>query len=284
MTAETTATDALHPVRGPAAFSGTRRRGLELLWLMATTEFRVRYANAFFSYAWTIVRPLIFFGVIFLILRQVIRFGSNIPNYGLILILNIVLFQYFQETTARGVRAVSAREGLIRKMQFPRIVIPLSVSLSTLFSLLLNFVAVIPIFIISGLEPRLSWLLLIPLIAGLVLVTTGMAMILSVLFVRFRDVGEIWSLTARMLFYASPILFVIEIVPEGILRDVIAANPLSLFFEQARVWVIDAGAPTAVEAAGWLPGVIIPGTLSLLICIVGVWLFAREAPRVAEAV
>lgn len=284
MSASTPAIDELRPVRGPSAFSGTLRRGFELLWLMSTTEFRVRYANAFFSYAWTIVRPLIFFGVIFLILRQVIKFGSNIENYGLILILNIVMFQYFQETTSRGVRAVSAREGLIRKMQFPRIVIPLSVSLSALFSLLLNFVAVIPIFLVSGLEPRLSWLLLVPLLAGLVLLTTAVAMILSVLFVRFQDVGEIWSLTARMLFYASPILFVIEIVPEGILRDIISANPLSLFFEQARVWVIDPGAPSAVEASGWLPGLAIPLAISVATCIFAVWLFAREAPRVAEAV
>ena len=124
------AENELSPVRGPSAFGGTPRRFLDLLWLSSAIEFRARYATTFLGYLWTIVRPLIFFGLIFLVMRQILGFGKNIPNYGLMLIINLVLFQYFQEATARALRSVTSKEGLVRKMQFPRIVIPLSVSLT----------------------------------------------------------------------------------------------------------------------------------------------------------
>jgi ABC-2 type transport system permease protein len=276
------AENELSPVRGPSAFGGTPRRFLDLLWLSSAIEFRARYATTFLGYLWTIVRPLIFFGLIFLVMRQILGFGKNIPNYGLMLIINLVLFQYFQEATARALRSVTSKEGLVRKMQFPRIVIPLSVSLTAGFTLLLNLVAVFMLFLISGLEPRWSWLGLIPIILGLALLTTGMALMLSVAFVRSEDVGEAWLLVSRMLFYASPILYPIETVPESV-RHLVALNPLSPFLEQARVWMIDPSAPTPVQAAGPVFGLVIPLFMIVVICVFGLWLFDREAPRVAEA-
>jgi ABC-2 type transport system permease protein len=272
----------LSPVRGPSAFGGSARRFVDLLWLSSSIEFRARYTATFLGYVWTVVRPLIFFGLIFLVIRGILGFGKNIPNYGPMLILNLVLFQYFSEATARALRSVTSKEGLVRKMQFPRIVIPLSVSLTAGFTLLLNLLAVFPLFLISGLEPRWSWLGLIVIILGLALLTTGLSLILSVAFVRSEDVGEAWLLLSRMLFYASPILYPIEQVPESV-RSLVAASPLSPLLEQARVWMIDPSAPTPVQAAGpWL-GLIIPLVLTIAICVFGLWLFDREAPRVAEA-
>jgi len=272
----------LSPVRGPSAFGGPVRRFVDLLWLSSAIEFRSRYATTFLGYLWTIIRPLLFFGLIFLVMRGILGFGKNIPNYGPMLILNLVLFQYFQEGTSRALRSVTSKEGLVRKMQFPRIVIPLSVSLTACFTLLLNLLAVFPLFLISGLQPRWTWLLLTVIILGLVLLTTGLSLILSVAFVRSEDIGEAWQLISRMLFYASPILYPIERVPESV-RSLVAANPLSPLLEQARVWMIDPSAPTPVEVAGpWL-GLVIPVGLTIAICVFGLWLFEREAPRVAEA-
>lgn len=272
----------LREVKGPSAFGGSPRRFWELLWLTSVTEFRVRYANTVLGYVWTIVQPLIFFGVIFMVLREVLRFGAGVENYALILVLGIVMFQYFSQATARGVRSVSAKERMVRKMQFPRIIIPLSVSLTAAFTLLLNLVAVFALFLVTGLEPRWSWLLLSVVVLGLVLLTTALAMILSVAYVRSEDTAEGWSLVSRMLFYASPILYPIELVPDSF-RSIVAANPLAPLLEQARVWVIDPSAPNAVEAAGLVGGLLVPIGLIVAICAFALWLFEREAPRVAEA-
>lgn len=282
VTAPSGAASELREIRGPSAFGGSPKRFLHLLWLTSATEFRVRYIGSSLGYAWTLLRPLLFFGVVFVVLRQVIGFGADIENYAAMLVLNIILFQYFSDATNRAVRSVRARENMVRKMQFPRIVIPLSVSLTAGFTLLLNLVAGFVLIIATGVSPRPSWLLLPVVLVLLVLFTTGVSMIVSVLFVRSEDVAEIWSVGARMLFYVTPILYPIEIVPEE-LRAIASVNPLAPLFVQARQWVIDPAAPGAIAGAGGGYGVLIPLALLVGICVFSVWLFEREAPRVAEA-
>jgi ABC-2 type transport system permease protein len=272
----------LREIRGPSAFGGGRGRFLGLLWLTSLTEFRVRYVGSSLGYAWTLLRPLLFFGVIFVVLRELIGFGADIEHYAAMLVLNIILFQYFSDATNRAVRSVSARENMVRKMQFPRIVIPLSVSLTAGFTLLLNLVAGFVLIVSTGVAPRPTWLLFPLVLLALVLLTTGVSLILSVLFIRSEDVAQIWNLISRMLFYLSPVLYPIELVPDA-LRSIVALNPLAPILVQAREWVIDPGAPSAVAAAGGVAGVLVPLALLAAICALGLWLFEREAPRVAEA-
>jgi ABC-2 type transport system permease protein len=271
----------LREVKGPSAFGTTWGRFWDLLWLTAVTEFKLRYLHSVLGYAWTLLRPLLFFGVVFVVLRQILRFGEGIPNYAAMLLLNIMLFQYFQETTTRAVRSVTSREGLVRKMQFPRIAIPVSVSLTGALTLCLNLVTGFALILVLGVEPRPSWLLLPVVLVLLVMFTTAIAMILSVLYIRFRDVAQVWSVVSRVLFYATPILYPIEIVPDEF-RPIVAANPLAPLFELARVWVVDPTAPGPVEAAGGALMLLIPIALFIVICVFALWIFAREAPHVAE--
>lgn len=272
----------LREVTGPSALGTSWSRFWTLLWLTSVTEFKLRYVHSRLGYVWTLLRPLLFFGVVFVVMREVLRFGQGIPGYASMLLLNIMLFQYFQETTTRGVRSVTGREAVVRKMQFPRIAIPLSVSLTSTFTLCLNLVAGFALLLLMGTEPRATWLLLPVLLALLVTFTTAVAMLLSVLYVRFRDIAEVWSVVSRVLFYATPILYPIELVPEGF-RSVVAANPLTPIFEQARVWIIDPAAPGPAEAAGGAALLLVPLALFLAVCGLSVWIFKREAPRVAEA-
>jgi len=275
-------TTELREIRGPSAFGGSPRRFLDLLWLMSLTEFRTRYVGSSLGYAWTLLRPLVFFGVIFVVLRGLIGFGADTKHYAAMLVLNIILFQYFSDATNRAVRSVKARENLVRKMQFPRIVIPLSVALTGGFTLLLNLVAGLALIVATGVVPRPSWLLLPVIVVLLGLLTIGTSLILSVLFVRSEDIAEGWSLISRILFYLSPVLYPIELVPEA-LRALVSINPLAPLLVQAREWVVDPAAPNALEAAGGLAGLAVPAALFVLTCAFGLWLFEREAPRVAEA-
>ena len=275
----------LREIAGPSAYDGDLRRFWDLLWLVTVSEFRSQYANTALGFLWTIIRPLVFFGVIFLVLRGLLRFGANIKDYGQILVLGLILFTYFLETTTRAVRSVASKEGMVRKMQFPRIVIPLSVSLSSLMTLALNLLAVLPLMIAFGLRPQVGWLGVPLLILLLVVFTTAVAMLLSVLFVRFEDTSQIWGLISRVLLYATPILFPIEIfgrVGEGV-QAVVASSPLAAIVEQARVWVIDPTAPNGVTEVGWFFGLAVPVLLGVVISVYGVWLFIRDAPKVGEA-
>lgn len=271
----------LRPIGGPSAFGGGGRRFASLLWLQSLIEFKAGYLHTAFGYLWSLARPLMLFGVLLVVFTKVFRLGSEVANYPVMLLFNIMLFSFFSEATTKAVHSVIAQENVVRKMQFPRVVIPLSIVLTALFNLCLNLVAVFAFLLIYGVEPTWSWLGLPLILALLIVFTTAVSMLLSALNVRFRDIGVIWSVIVQVLFYGSPILYPIEIV-SGTLRDLIQINPLTPLFEQARAWIIDPSADGAIDAAGSTALIVLPVALFVVICILGLWVFTREAPRIAE--
>jgi ABC-2 type transport system permease protein len=170
---------------------------------------------------------------------------------------------------------------VVRKTHFPRLVIPLSVVLTSLFNLALNLIVVVVFLLAFGVSPQWTWLLFPFVVLALFVFATTVSMLLSSLYVRFRDTAIIWSVISTALFYATPVLYPIERVPSQY-RDVILLNPLSPLFEQTRKWVIDPGAPGAVSAAGGWAHLLPSVALFLGICILGAWYFNRAAPRIAE--
>jgi ABC-2 type transport system permease protein len=273
----------LKEVTGPSALGGGTRRFFELLWLLAVTEFRRTYFGTVLGYLWSLVRPLVLFAVLLFVFTRIFRLGSTVENYPVLLLFNIVLFTFFQEATGRAVTSVVAQEGVVRKTQFPRLVIPLALVLTGLMNLGLNMIAVFIFILAYGVDPTWTWLLLPVIVLALTVLTTAVSMLLSALYVRFRDVEIIWSVAATVLFYGTPILYPIELVPEEILRELMLCNPLVPIFEQARVWIIDPTAPNALEAAGgWLQ--MMPSILLYVgICVLAWRVFTREAPRIAES-
>jgi ABC-2 type transport system permease protein len=280
--AEGASTAELQLIRGPSAFGGSLRRFGSLLWLQSVTEFKAGYHNTAFGYLWSLARPLLLFGVLLLVFTKIFRLGSEVPNYPALLLLNIMLFTFFAEATTNAVQSVTKQENVVRKMQFPRIVIPLSVVLTAALDLLLNLLVVFVFLLAYGVDPQWTWLLTPVILLALIAITTGVAMMLSALYVRFRDVSIIWSVGVQVLFYASPILYPIEFAPDGF-RSVVQANPLAPIFEQARVWIIDPSAPDVFDAAGGSDAlVIVPALAFIAVCALGLWVFNREAPRIAE--
>ena len=271
----------LREVRGPTALGGGRRRALELLYLLAITDFKRHYIGTALGYLWSIARPLLLFGVLLAVFTQVFRLGSEVAHYPVLLLLNIVLFGFFQEATAAAVTSIVAQEGVVRKTQFPRLVIPLSIVLTGLFTLALNLVVVFAFVLASGVDPRWTWLGLPVVIAGLAVLTAAVSMIVSSLYPRFRDMAIIWSVASIVLFYGSPVLYPIEKVPQA-LREIVMLNPLASLLELARKWVVDADAPGPAAAAGGAWRLLAPLAVAVAVCVLASWLFAREARRIAE--
>ncbi len=265
----------------PMVLGGDARRFWHLTWTLAATDFKLRFYGSVLGYAWTLVRPFAFFGVIWFVFSEIVGAGNGVPNYPAYILMAMVLFQFFLGITSTSLSCLVDRQSLLRKMRFPRLVIPLSVTLGSLFELGMTLVAVFIFLVISGVYPTWSWFQLIPLIGILTLFGTGLGMLLSVLFVRFRDIRPIWDVGGQMLFYASPVLYVSTMVPEEYQRPYLA-NPLAAVLAQMRHAVIDPGAPSAAEAIGGSVRLLIPAAIVVGVCALGVWAFKREAPRVAE--
>ena len=271
----------LRDVRGPSALGGGWRRALELLYLIALTEFKKTYFGTVLGYLWSLARPLMLFGVLLAVFTQVFRLGSQVPHYPVLLLFNIVLFGFFQEATGTAVTSIVAQESVVRKTQFPRLVIPLATVLTSLFNLGLNLIVVFVFILAFGVGPYWTWLLFPVILALLVVITVAASMIVSSLFPRFRDIAIIWTVLSTVLFYATPVLYPIDVVPQT-LRDVILVNPLTPLFELARVWIIDPGAPGPVAVAGGFARLLPAIALYVTACVFAVWIFNREAPRIAE--
>jgi ABC-2 type transport system permease protein len=267
--------------RGPSALGGDLRRALSLTWMLAVTDFKLRYFGSVLGYFWTLARPLMLFSVLYLVFSQVFAI-EDVEHYPVYLLTSIVLFTYFSETTAGGVQSMIQRENLLRKMHFPRIAIPISVSLSALFNLALNLIAVLVFAVLSGVEPRLSWLQFPFLVLALTILAIGFAMMLSVLYVRFRDIQPIWDVVLQIGFYGSPVLYVVTMLPDNVEQEMLAANPIAVILTQMRHAVLDPSAPTAADAIGADVRLLIPFGLVAAVLVAGLWLFKREAPRIAE--
>jgi ABC-2 type transport system permease protein len=281
MNAEST-TAGLQEVRGPSALGGGSRRFFDLLWLMSVTEFKRVYFGTVLGYLWSLIRPLMLFGVLLFVFTQVFKIGSeDVVHYPVFLLLGIVLFTFFQESTTNSVTAVVAQEGVVRKTQFPRLVIPISTVLTGIFNFGLNLVIVFAFVFAFGIDPTWTWLLF-PFALALLFVFTGaVSTALSVLFVRFRDVAIIWTVLAQVLFYATPILYPVDFKENY--EHLLMINPLAVIFEQVRVWILaEPDAPTAVQAAGGWLGLLPAAAIFVAVCAFAAWIFNREAPRIAE--
>jgi ABC-2 type transport system permease protein len=278
----TEATATLERIRPAPNAGGSRRRFWDLVVVMALTEYRRRYAGSVLGYAWTLLRPLMLFAVLYVVFTRVIRFGDSVPDYAVLLLFNITLYFFFQEGTNAALRSFVARGSVMRSLRVPALAAPLSALLASSFTFGASLVVAITWILVYGIEPTATWLLLPVLLLYLGVITSSVGIMLSMLFVRFRDVGQAWHPISRLLFYASPVLYPFEYIPEGFFRTLAAFNPLSPLFVQTRQWIIDPSAPSWSEVAGGGVTTVAPFMVTLVLCAVAVVTYLRTRSRIAE--
>jgi ABC-2 type transport system permease protein len=274
----------LREVHGPSALGGGARRFFDLLWLTAVTEFKRVYFGTVLGYLWSLIRPLMLFAVLLFVFTKVFKVGSEeVEHYPVFLLMGIVLFTFFQESTTSAVTSVVTQEGVVRKTQFPRLVIPLATVLTGAFNLCLNLVVVMVFVLAYGIDPTWTWLLFPFAFLALFVFTAALSMALSVLYVRFRDVAIIWVVVSQVLFYGTPILYPVTAFHNRTYEFLLMINPIAVIFEQVRVWVLaEPTAPNAIEAAGGALHLLPAAAIYLGTCAFGAWIFNRDAPRIAE--
>jgi ABC-2 type transport system permease protein len=166
--------------------------------------------------------------------------------------------------------------------------VPLASVLTATFGLALNLVPVFAFIMLNGIFPRLSWLWAIPLLAALVLFAFGLSLMLSALYVRFRDIEPIWDVVLQIMFYATPIFYPIEMLvyinggEHPVLGRILMASPFACIIQEMRHVVIDPGYLTASQAIGLTWRMAIPVGIFVGVLVVGYRMFSKEAPRIAE--
>jgi len=274
------------PIKGPAAIGVDWHRFFNLTRTLAFTEFKLRFFGSALGYLWQLMRPLLLFSVLYVVFTHVLKFGSSAKFYPVALLAGIVMFVFLSESTGGAVTSLVDRENLVRKVQFPRLVVPLSVVLTGLMNLALNLVVVIVFLLISGGSVRWGWLEIPFLVATLALFAAGLSTLLSALYVRYRDIKPVWEVVLQMLFYGTPIFYTLpldDVIRNETIERLMLLNPLAVVLQQFRHAVIDPSShQSAATVAGSWEFLLLPAAILIALLVYGYWYFNREAPRIAE--
>jgi ABC-2 type transport system permease protein len=276
------AASAQAPGRLETPRSSSLRQHARVVVVIAAADFKLKYAGSVLGYVWSLLKPLGLFGMLYVVFGRFLKIGGGLPHYPLYLLLGIVLWTYFADATLLGMQSVVARSTLITKLAFPRVIIPLSVTVSSAITLAVNLVALVALVAANRVVPGPRWLLLLPLLLELYVLALGLALVLATLYVRFRDIREVWELVLQILFYASPVIYPATILPSWF-REITYLNPFVQIAQDARAIVVpSSGSMTAAQVYGSALGELLPIAVALVLLGGGYLLFRREEPWFAE--
>jgi ABC-type polysaccharide/polyol phosphate export permease len=250
------------------------RQNLSIIIQLIKGDFKLRYQGSYLGYVWTLFKPLLLFSVIYTVFTQFLK--APIENYATYLLLGIVIWTFFSEATMVGLNSLISKRDLITKIYFPRQLIVIASTLNSSITLLLNLLIFFIIAGFSNVFPGLCSLLLIPLIILLYIFTTGLTLILAALYIRFQDLQHIWEVLLQIIFWLTPIIYSITIIPEQFQKYVLM-NPLARFIEDARVVFIH-NQPLSFNNLALLT------LISLITLVIGIYYFKSQEAKIAEKI
>jgi ABC-2 type transport system permease protein len=260
----------------------SKAKYFDLIRELAITDFKLKYQGSVAGYLWSLVKPLSVFGVLYLVFTVFVRIGSDIEHYPVYLLIGIVLWSYFAESTTTALHCIVDKGDLIRKVYFPRIVILLSSSISALITLSLNLLVIFLFLLLARISINIYFPLFFLLILELYLLSLGISLFLAALYTKFRDFGHIWEVGLQLLFYASPIIYPLAIVPAKY-QKLVLLSPISQIVQDARKVLIGPEVVTSMDVLR-LPLSLIPYLIPPILVVIGWAYFMRSASRFAEEV
>jgi teichoic acid transport system permease protein len=247
----------------------------EFALLVPLGDMRQRSMDTVLGGAWHLLNPLFQAGIYYLLFGIILDQRGGVENYAAWLIVGLFTFAFTQKSIQSSSRIIVAKAQMLRSLNFPAAILPISVNLSELLAHLPALAVMVALVLATGVAPAGTWLLL-PLLTGLQLVfNLGLGLIVARLTVHFRDMDHLLTHLLRLWFYFSGILFPISLAPEGPLRTLLTVNPPHTFIAVARGVLLEGrvDGPALTWAVGWTLFSLVAG---------GLWFHRREG-RYANA-
>lgn len=250
---------------------------------LAVTDFKLKYSGSVFGYLWSLAKPLMLFAVMYVVFTQVFKLGGTIPNYPVYLLLGIVLWMYFAESTATAMHSIVTKGDLIRKVYFPRIVLVVATSATVYLTFILNLVVVFVFMAASGVYPTATAPIFLLVLIEFYFLTTGISFILASLFVRFRDISHIWDIVLQALFYGTPIIYPLTILSNPMLKKILVLSPLAQIIQDSRKILISGSTQSTFDLVHG-PARFIPYVIPFVVFAAGYFIFQSMAASFAEEI
>ena len=260
---------------------------------LVKTDFLLRYQGSFLGIAWSVLKPLMLFCVMYVVFVKFLRFSDGTDTFPLVLLLGISMWNFFTESTSMGLSSIISRGDLLRKVNFPKYIIVVSATINALICMLINLGVVVVACILSGVQFTANVLWLPLNLVQLYLLSLGVAFLLSTLNVYFRDAQHIWEVVLQGLFYATPIIYPLSMVEQklaevapgaGLLVEkLMLLNPAAQIIQDIRHNLIaPATTPIIWELSGNIFFQMIPVVLTFVLLCWGICVFKKHSPKFAE--
>ena len=244
----------------------------ELLKTSITKDVGGKYKHSFLGVIWSFVNPLLQIAVYALVFQVILK--SNIENYAVYLCCGLVPWQYFSSVVLRGAATIIDNGNIIKKVYFPREILPISVVASEGVNFLISTTIILGFVIFGGIG--LSWNILcyFLILAIQIIVSIGIAFIVSSLTVYFRDLLHLLGILMQLLFYATPIVYSMDSVPAS-MKWLLMLNPMSYLIEGYRNIFYNKTMPN-------FKGLLIALVMGVVLCVCGYFIFRKLEKRFAE--
>ena len=258
------------------------KKNKALLSELVRTDFKLRYQGSLLGYAWSLLRPLLLFLILYIVFVKFLKFGGDIPHYPVYLLLGIVLWSFFTEMTSQSLGSIVGRGDLIRKIRIPRWIIVLSSSVSALINLGLNLMVVGVFMYINHVDPLRTSIYFPLVLIEIYIFSLGVSLFLAAAFVKYRDINYVWEVVMQAMFYATPIIYPIALVSNTVFQRILLLNPIAQSIQDARMLIITNNTVTIKEVFGSNLARFIPLTITALTLIIGVIYFKANSKSFAE--
>ena len=260
------------------------KKNRALLSELVRTDFKLRYQGSVLGYAWSLLRPLMMFAILYVVFVKFLKIGGDIPHYPIYLLFGIVLWTFFADMTTQSLGSIVGRGDLIRKIKIPRWMIVLSSSINALINLGLNLIVIAIFAAINHIQLHESIMLFPLALIEIYLFALGISMFLSAAFVKYRDIGYIWEVVLQAGFYFVPILYPLSMIKNELAQKLILLNPMAQAIQDARYAVVthDEKVITTYRIfdGGWY--MLIPLIIVAAVLVLGVVYFRKKSPTFAE--
>lgn len=258
------------------------KKNRALLSELVRTDFKLRYQGSVLGYAWSLLRPLLLFIILYVVFVKFLKIGNGVPHYPIYLLLGIVLWNFFNEMTGQSIGSIVSRGDLIRKIRIPRWIIVLSSSLSSLINLFLNLIVVVVFMLINHVDLLKTTLWLPLVLLEVYIFALGISLFLSAAYVKYRDVNYIWEVIIQGGFYMTPIIYPLSKITNLTLQKILILNPMAQTIQDARYSVITHQTLTGhkIFAGGWHE--LIPFFIVIVVFVSSLLYFKKESKYFAE--
>jgi ABC-2 type transport system permease protein len=259
------------------------RYSLILLRELVKTDFKLRYQGSVLGYLWSLLKPLMIFLIMYVVFLKFLRFDFGVPHPTVYLFTGIITWNFFSEATGNALSSIVGKGDLLRKINFPKYVIVLAGSLNALINLLLNFVVLALFMVLDHVDVGPRLLLVLPLVVELYVLSLALGFILGTLFVRLRDMAQIWEVVMQGMFYAVPMFYPLQLVPEKYSK-LLLLNPIAQIMQDMRHVIVSSKSLTV--AMLWHNSAVraVPLLLVLGLAIFGVQYFRKRSKYFAEEI